>query len=177
MKGEVTPAYSLLKPDRVATIKEWMPDLKVLFLMRDPVERAWSQAKKDFEPKMGKPLRKATFEELQSFFTLPEISARGDYVTALRNWSRFYPLEEMFLGFTEEISEAGATVLREIYGYLGVDQNPNIDWADVEQPEHTASDSTPMPPNVRSFLRDIEYARNEGLSRLISHPVPWEVIS
>jgi len=48
LTGEVTPAYAILPEEKIKLINSWMPDVKIIFIMRDPVLRAWSQAKKVF---------------------------------------------------------------------------------------------------------------------------------
>ena len=40
--GDVTPAYSKLDDDDVEAIVRRFPDVKVVFIAREPVERAWS---------------------------------------------------------------------------------------------------------------------------------------
>lgn len=44
VNGDITPAYSTLEPEVVARIGALFPDLRILFLLRDPIERAWSAA-------------------------------------------------------------------------------------------------------------------------------------
>jgi Sulfotransferase family len=43
MKGEITPAYSTLRLDDVAYVHDLVPEAKIIFMMRNPIERAWSQ--------------------------------------------------------------------------------------------------------------------------------------
>lgn len=43
--GEATPAYALLSSERLAQMARMAPDVRVLFLMRDPVERLWSHVR------------------------------------------------------------------------------------------------------------------------------------
>ena len=43
VKGEITPAYSTLRLEDVAHVHDLVPEAKIIFLMRNPVERAWSQ--------------------------------------------------------------------------------------------------------------------------------------
>ena len=42
--GEITPAYSLLDQKIVEKIFTYYPSMRIIFLMRDPIERAWSHA-------------------------------------------------------------------------------------------------------------------------------------
>jgi hypothetical protein len=52
--GEITPAYSCLSEEAIAYVHGLMPDAKLIFLMRDPVERAWSHAKMDLARTSGR---------------------------------------------------------------------------------------------------------------------------
>ena len=44
IRGEISPSYAVLSEEGVAYAARLMPDMKVLFLMRDPVERTLSGA-------------------------------------------------------------------------------------------------------------------------------------
>ncbi len=43
--GEMTPAYALLSVDRLRAIAALAPDVRFLYLLRDPVERLWSHVR------------------------------------------------------------------------------------------------------------------------------------
>lgn len=43
--GEMTPAYALLSVERLRTMAEMAPDVRFLYLLRDPVERLWSHVR------------------------------------------------------------------------------------------------------------------------------------
>src|SRR5579871_1405390 len=45
LAGEASPSYSHLPLSRIRLIRRLFPDLKLVYLMRDPVRRAWSHAK------------------------------------------------------------------------------------------------------------------------------------
>ena len=43
LPGEITPGYGMLSPDRISFVARVLPGVRLIYLMRDPVERAWSQ--------------------------------------------------------------------------------------------------------------------------------------
>src|SRR5207249_6582162 len=43
LSGDISPTYSMLNDEIIERIVSYFPNLKVIFLARDPVERAWSQ--------------------------------------------------------------------------------------------------------------------------------------
>ena len=47
IRGEITPAYSILSPKRIRFIRKIMPDVRLIFIMRNPIDRSWSAALMD----------------------------------------------------------------------------------------------------------------------------------
>ena len=82
VKGETTPDYSALPPEKVAHVHELMPEARILFVMRNPIERAWSQALM-FARKSGAP-REALVPHLDREHSV----ARSDYLRTLETWGR-----------------------------------------------------------------------------------------
>jgi len=48
VKGEASPSYSLLPCRTIRLIRKLIPDLKLIYLMREPSGRAWSHARHNF---------------------------------------------------------------------------------------------------------------------------------
>ena len=44
LKGEITPCYSTLSENKIKLIHKINPQLKIILILRNPIERAWSQA-------------------------------------------------------------------------------------------------------------------------------------
>src|SRR5204862_1649310 len=55
LSGDITPAYSMLNDEIIQRITHHFPNLKVVFMARDPVERAWSQLSMSVRFRMIKP--------------------------------------------------------------------------------------------------------------------------
>ena len=43
LSGDISPAYSTLNDEVIERVVNYFPNTKVIFIARDPVERAWSQ--------------------------------------------------------------------------------------------------------------------------------------
>ncbi len=59
ISGDITPAYSTLNEEIISRIVRRFPKLKVIFLARDPVERALSQLSMDVGLELSKPFNVA----------------------------------------------------------------------------------------------------------------------
>jgi hypothetical protein len=131
VKGEASPSYAILPRERVRLIRRLMPDVKLVFLMRDPVSRAWSHARHtyryceaNFATGAG-PLECITEEQWQVNFAHEWPLTCGDYLGQLRRWLSVFPREQMFIGFYESIAARPEALLREVFSFLGV--SPDVD--------------------------------------------------
>ena len=128
--GEICPGYARLGPNAVAHVHELMPDTRVIYLLRNPVERAWSALAMHFR------------EHYASIDTIPEsaIKARlnnpkarrhADYSKNLAAWEAHYPQDQMFIGFFDDLQGDPRRLLKEILDFLGVDSSDQAVPQDV----------------------------------------------
>ena len=118
--GEATPDYAILGKDDVAHVHAIMPDAKIIFFMRSPLERPWSAMD------MRTRIRGESIEELKDRKFYRRVDARGsrqrtEYSRTLENWGAFYPEDQFFVGFLEDVHLFPDRLLRDLYGFLGVD--------------------------------------------------------
>ena len=117
--GEITPNYSVLDKDMVAHIHEIMPEAKIIFMMRNPIERAWSQAVMYFDKIEGSLVEDISEEQILTFRE-NQSSLLTDYQRTLENWGAYYPEEQIFVGFLEDVHFYPNRLLRRLYSFLGV---------------------------------------------------------
>src|SRR5918997_4626771 len=149
MIGEITPAYSTLGPDDVRRVHRLVPDARIIFMMRNPVERVWSQAVMGFDRSKGKAVDAVTEEELLRVFGGEGSRRRTDYLRTLDTWSAFYPEDRIFVGFLEDVHFFPEELLRRLYGFLGVDafSEHNV----IKRKIHSGFQET-MPARFASYL-------------------------
>lgn len=160
--GEITPRYSVLDENMIRYVHSLMPDAKIIFIMRNPIERSWSAAVMYFD-KRG--TRKADSVPEKAFCRLidnaPNMYQRADYPGILENWQKFYPEEQIFVGFIEDIHFHPADMLYRLYEFLGVD--PHAKYSVIEQKIHSRSPGQ-MPVNLASHLARTYWVSIQRLS-------------
>ena len=171
IRGEITPAYAVLEPEIIGRVAEWMPDARLIFMMRDPIERAWSQARNGFPRWRGKPLESVGCDELISYFDSDPVRRRSDYATCLRAWLEHFPRGQFFFGFLEEIREQPENLLRDLFGFLEVEARP-ADRASLAELVHAAAPAH-MPDWLRDHLERAYAFDADEVSELIGRRVPW----
>ncbi|MGH7801951.1 MAG: sulfotransferase domain-containing protein [Thermodesulfobacteriota bacterium] len=123
--GEVNPAYSILTENVVARIQHLMPNLRIIYLLRNPILRTWSQAALHFRIR-GRKLENVRDEELFETFGLDWVSRHSYYLRNLEKWEKFYSENQIFIGFFDQLSENPRDLLRNIYNFLEVDSSQNV---------------------------------------------------
>lgn len=121
--GEISPDYAKLDEETVKHIHDLMPELKIIFFMRNPIDRAWSHILWDFCGGDGR--HNLDSIDLESCITHAESASsvvRGSYTKTIETWKKFYPEAQIFIAFFEEISENPQNLLTRIEEFLNIDE-------------------------------------------------------
>jgi hypothetical protein len=154
VKGEITPEYSIIPLRRIRFVRSIMPDLKLIFFMRNPVDRAWSQALMNIVRNPQRNIREVEDSEFFAHFKHSRSVMRGDYLTTLDKWLNQFPPEQMHIGFFEDIVNSPKETLCEIFWYLGV--SSDVDWDSFPYNKVVNSNpKIPMPEKYKVFLQDM----------------------
>lgn len=169
--GEITPAYSTLKPKVVEEIHGINPDLRVIYLMRDPIERSWSSALMSLAKRRGRPVESITDEDLMRHFERAGHTRRSDYLRALENWEGVFGRDQVFVGFLDEIQDDPRGLLVRAYRFLGVDDDEAHVPAGVAARVNTSpGQRSSVPERYRSHLARLYLPQLEELSERFGEP-------
>ena len=118
--GEITPAYGFLPPEVIREVHALNQQLRVVYLLRNPLERAWSSALMA----LGK--AELDYDEASDQWFLDHFRsrgslARGDYESCLRNWRGVFGDQAVLWLRHEMIAEAPLALLEAVARHLGVD--------------------------------------------------------
>ncbi len=133
-KGDIGGSYVILPELAIRRIHSLFPELKFIFLMRNPIDRAWSHIRHDYRYRVSGfadydgPLDTISLSQFVEEFWLDYYFAFGDYASTLNRWLSVFPAERFYVNFTVGIERDPRQVLVEIFKHLGVDSN--VDLAD-----------------------------------------------
>jgi hypothetical protein len=125
--GDITPAYALLSRQRLAMMARLTPGTRLLYLMRDPVDRLWSHVRMHAarSAKPGEDLATLAVAALRRVLrkgALPAITRRGDYAAALSKLLDAVPGPQLFLDFYERLISAEGVA--RLCDFLGIGYRP-----------------------------------------------------
>ncbi|MCX8072790.1 MAG: sulfotransferase domain-containing protein [Candidatus Binatia bacterium] len=151
VRGEATASYAALEEDIIAEIVCLNPEIKVITMVRDPVERAWSHAKKDLVRNRGRSLGEVSDEEFVAFFNEPYQRRCAQYVQNVERWARYLRRGNLFVGLFEDIAWRPEELLLDVMAFLGVRASKQYIRADVRAPVNPSGGSE-VPPRFRKIL-------------------------
>lgn len=127
-KGDVTPAYSILPMERIRFIRKIMPDVRLIYILRNPIERTWSEVLHNLLRKANKRRFEQVPEpEIIATINSEPIQVRSAYLANLDNWQSVFPGDQLYVTFFERISTEPQQLLQDVMGHIGV--SSDIDWA------------------------------------------------
>lgn len=119
ISGDITPNYSLLSQSTVEAIADYYPDCRIIFIMRNPVERSWSQAKMNLGVLKNRDIRKVSTDEIEQYLSLnPSNEQLSDYRATISRWSAHFPEEQIHLTFYDALSDDPVAFYRNILAFL-----------------------------------------------------------
>jgi len=118
--GEITPAYAILEPSVIHDVRATCPDIKIFYMIRNPVRRAWSSALMALE-RAEMTLDDASDAWFIDHFHSVGSSQRSDYETCLRHWEEVFPRDRIHVELFDDILSDPRGVLKRCARHIGVD--------------------------------------------------------
>ena len=138
IRGEATPIYMFL-PGVAGELKRYNPNLKLIVLLRDPVERAVSHyymernRGKEHRPLwlalLSEPIRLRCCKDVHAYDSAMRVCSyrrRGLYSLQLRNLYRFFDNGRVLIIRTRDLRAHHHVVLRRVFAFLGVSEHVRI---------------------------------------------------
>jgi hypothetical protein len=163
--GEMTPAYAILSPQRIAECHHFFPALRLIYIIRNPIDRAWSAAK------MALGYAQMTVEEASDQWFLDHFHSlasrtRSDHEACLRNWRGAYPKDSLLVLRFEDLAREPEQFLARCCRHLQI-----ADFHEAgEEPLLThvhKGEPVPLPASLRPTLHQLYAEKILSLGRYL----------
>ncbi len=173
LKGEITPAYALLDDAGVRHVARLSPDVKVIFILREPLSRMCSQWQMESRESRG--LGIPPQPDPMRFFASDRVNARNDYLRTIDTWEAHVPPERFFIGWYDDILADPEGMLLRVLTFLGVDPAEPQALAEARSRGHqSVGNKAVIPPEV---LREMARTSRPGIAALAErfggHAIGW----
>jgi hypothetical protein len=179
--GEATPDYMFdpRVPERVATT---LPDVKLVVLLRNPVDRAyshyWHQVSRGFEQlPFEEAIQRETDRTRRYGVEAPDsferhhhsYLARGIYADQLNMWLDVFARDRFFIEASENLFREPARVVGDLFHFLGLPDHPYGSF-----PVLNANSSGRMQASTYENLTAYFRPHNERLYEILGSDLGWE---
>lgn len=131
LTGDISPSYTALKADHLATIKGRMEaagfSVQPILLMRDPVERCWSGTRMHYRREREKGRSFTDADVRQSFassFSAKAVVIRTQYDRTLQALDEVFQPDEYYVGIYETMFSPEA--IKSLSEFVGVPPKPEF---------------------------------------------------
>ena len=187
LSGEASPIY-LFYPWVPGRMKKLLPDIKLIVILRNPVDRAYSHHNRTKRRK----IETLSFEEAtnseeercagerermikdpdyvpRQHYRRYSYLARGLYADQLENWFSYFDKEKFLILTTEDFRENSQRTLDQVFDFLEV---PPFQVEDLR--DRHVGNYKPMNEDTRKFLIKYYKPHNERLSKLLQRSFDWD---
>jgi hypothetical protein len=198
LTGESSPYY-LFYPPAAKRIAEIVPQAKLIVLLRNPIDRAYShhwlgtlegnetlsfeEALEREEERTAGEYEKIIKDDAYSSFSHRHFAylARGKYVDQLKHWMGYFPREQFLILQNEELYTHTATQVKQTLDFLGVstkDFDEKKEFKQYREPNSRGykNEARPpkMDPKLRAYLIDYFKPHNERLYEFLGRDFGWD---
>jgi len=122
ISGEFTPDYGLMQPNLAMLLPQIRADLKVILMLRDPVERTWSNAVFYVTRRLKIDINTVSIEQWIEYCFRPQCLDRSDYLRMYNTLIDVLPKEQIFIGFFDEVELCPQLLVNNVLEFLGAKQ-------------------------------------------------------
>jgi hypothetical protein len=198
LTGEASPYY-IFHPHAPRRISEVLPNTKLILLLRNPIDRAYSQhwlevkgryetlsfeeAIKNEQERIAAEREKMLSDEQYHSFKHRRYTylTRGIYIDQIEYWMNYFSKEQFLFLKTEDLYSNPASIVRQTLEFLGVpgeEIDTNREYKKYKVPSKTGyrtKDSTPkLDPNTRKFLVEYFKPHNARLYEFLGRDLEWD---
>ncbi|WAT18946.1 sulfotransferase [Aurantiacibacter sp. MUD11] len=168
LTGEFCHRYAQATPAQLAAMRSSFPDLKLVFLIRDPIDRAWSGLCR-YLARTGRVI--GTDWELSDFrsaLTAASAIQKSKYASTIRALRSEFPEEQIQIGYLEELKDDAAQFLAGISHWLGI---PPLAEELLPPPTQSRTSSYSMPEAVEKWLAQELVTDISDACQLLGSPI------
>ena len=186
--GEATPRY-IDHPHAPERVKNLLPNVKLIVMLRNPVDRAYShwnmmvahkREELSFEDAMDKEKERISglFEKMsadQKFYSREyywyAYLERSIYIDKLKRWFKYFPREQFLFLKSEEFFKDPNTAYAKALSFLGLEEFELEDYKTVRKGSYKKSK---MESSTRTKLLEFFKPKNEELYKFLGIDFEWD---
>jgi hypothetical protein len=152
LSGDISPNYSTLSGKLIRQIVGYFPNLKVIFIARDPVERFWSHLSMEVHYQQIEPFDATNINEVHRNLLRRGMRLRSYPSAVVARWKRYVYPDRFRVYFFDDLQRNPTELRRSIFQFLGADPSKPIDRSRADYNNWAGMEKLPLTSQVRSHV-------------------------
>lgn len=177
---DVTPDYAVIGEDGFRHMRTLARKLRLLFILRDPVERAWSGLLQGYKRKPGgiAGFAETGLHDTRAIVTActkgDDVGARSDYVATLDALAVAGLEDDVLIKLYDDIGRVPLQFIADVYQHLGKTMpSESAEEGGLGERVHSTEAKLEMPAAVRAALKEFYQPKIERLAKRVPIPTTW----
>jgi hypothetical protein len=175
VRGEISPLYCRLKPWQVNRIAKLLPDLRLIFTLRHPIERVWSQALLEFGYLDRRDVRKISSIDFLRQVERARNRLSSDYRRTIQIWSDAFGRDALHIDLFERLQDDPQSYVTGILRHIGAATPWAVPANFINSKVHATTNLVrqrrDMPEVVRWYIADRLLEPTERLNEMLEGKV------
>ena len=152
LSGDISPNYSTLSNEIIRRVVRYFPNLKVIFLARDPVERLWSHLSMEVHYHQIEAFDVTDIDEVNRKLLRRGMLLRSYPSAVVTRWRRYVHPGRFRVYFFDDLQRNPTKLRRSILDFLGADPDKPANRAPVNGNSWATMEKLVLTEKVRSHL-------------------------
>ena len=165
--GELTPSYAYLRREDFIRMRDINPNIKILYILRNPIERAWSHAR-FVEPSIIEDENR-----LFRFFESYKFRNHGNYIESIATMESVFSLDQIKIIWFDNVLTNPQQTMKTVVSFVGGDEEFVDQLSGLNVPVNVST-KMKMPKGVELRLKSIYHdMMHEMAVQYESAPRKW----
>jgi hypothetical protein len=152
LSGDISPNYSTLSDEVIRRVIRYFPNLKVIFLARDPVERVWSHLSMEVHYHQIEPFDVTDIDEVNRNLLRRGMLLRSYPSAVVARWKRYVHRDRFRIYFFDDLQKNPTELRRSILDFLGADPDKPASRVPADYNSWARMEKLLLTDKVRSHL-------------------------
>jgi hypothetical protein len=152
LSGDISPNYSTLSSKVIRQIVRYFPNLKVIFLARDPVDRVWSHLSMEVRSRRIESFDATDIDVVNQYLLRRGMLLRSYPSAVVARWKRHVHPDRFRVYFFDDLQRNPTKLRRSILHLLGADPDKPSGQLSTDDNRWAGMQKLPLTSQVRSHL-------------------------
>jgi sulfotransferase family protein len=166
--GEKSAGYCGISTSRIKLVHRLLPDARLILMVRDPVKRHWSHAKRYFQKEKSQERGYSSLDSRQKLYEFFKRTRRfSEFSKIIESWTKVYAPERLLVINQEEAFADPVGIFERALRHIGVEPDVRMKMKKVSRNTKNSGPVVPMPDDVKAYLERMFAGERQSMAKVL----------